>query len=124
MACRLDPRWVRTAQRGWKEESGMALRSAGFVALAALAAAPVLAEKAFIPVTDGATQRTEISLVNAKGARAVTVLAQLGYEAGGAGAQQKVTLGGGQSLRLTGVAGNGLVALELPKGVEATATLV
>ena len=102
----------------------MELRRVGFVAVAALVAAPVQAEKAYIPVVDGAAQRTEVSLTNAQGARAATVLARIGYEAGGVSAQQQVTLGGGQSLRLSGLAGNGLVELDLAKGVSATATLV
>lgn len=102
----------------------MRFRTVGLVAVAALVAAPVVAEKAFIPVADGAGQRTEISLANAQGARAATVLARIGYEAGGASAQQAVTLGGGQSLRLSGLSGNGLVELDLAKGVKATATLV
>ncbi|MGH7857802.1 MAG: hypothetical protein ACREQY_10770, partial [Candidatus Binatia bacterium] len=106
----------------------MGFRGIGFVAVAALVAGPALAERAFIPVAagpagHGATHRTEISLTNAKGARAQTVLASLGREAGGASAQ-KVALGGGQTRRLSGLAGNGLLELDLAKGVEAEATLV
>jgi hypothetical protein len=107
----------------------MGYRAVGFVAVAALVAGPVLAEKAFIPAADavganGVKYRTEISLANAKGARAAAVLARIGYEAGGASAAQKLTLAGGQSLRLSGLAGNGLVELDLAKSVDVTATLV
>lgn len=104
-------------------------RAVAFVAVAALMAGPAWAEKAFIPASDGAvgrgaTHRTEITLTNAKGAPERVVTARLADEAGRASAYQSVAVKGGQSVRLAGLEGNGLVELELAKGVEAAATLV
>lgn len=101
----------------------MKLGTAGFVAAAALMAGPVLAEKAYVPVSDGAvgrgvTHRTEISVSNAKGAAE----SRLSVRFGGAAAQE-VSLKGGESRKLDRLNGNGLAELDLAKGVEASATL-
>jgi hypothetical protein len=72
----------------------------------------------------GVSHRTEISLTNAQGAPERVVTARLADEAGRASAFRSIAVKGGQSVRLDGLKGSGLVELELAKGVEATATLV